>query len=208
MDVLANDAKHTEYFLDSSRFIPGFQERNRFSSPRSHSKRRSAEDVLVIGRWTREMTEFFDSVPTDRISNADETSWRLDANAIVTWAPTGTDVVHHEIIGDEKDCFPVLATVSAAGQKSPILLIAKGKIRACKHEPLADCPPHVACHSESGWMKEDLFKAYLQWLSPQLNGESFHLLLDCYSAQWTMDVKALALQLEIILHCTPVGERD
>jgi len=57
-------------------------------------------------------------------------------------------------------------------------------------------------------MKEDLFKAYLQWLSPQMNGEPFHLLLDCYSAHRTMDVKAFAVQLGITLHCIPAGGTD
>jgi hypothetical protein len=79
---------------------------------------------------------------------------------------------------------------------------------ACERGQLIDCSPHVAGHSESGWINEDLFKAYLQGLSPQMNGETFHLLLECYSAHGTMAVKALAVQLGIILHFIPTGVID
>jgi hypothetical protein len=89
-----------------------------------------------------------------------------------------------------------------------MFLIAKGETIQYEHGEIGDCSLHVACHSESGWMKEDLFKAYLQWLSPQMNGELFHLLIDCYSAHRTMDIKALAVQLGITLHYIPVGGTD
>jgi hypothetical protein len=54
-------------------------------------------------------------------------------------------------------------------------------------------------------MNEDLFKAYLQWLTPQMNGEPLHLFLDGYVTHRTMDVKALAVQLRIILRYIPAG---
>jgi len=57
-------------------------------------------------------------------------------------------------------------------------------------------------------MKEDLFKAYLQWANSQMNGKSFHLLLDCYSAHRTMYVQALVVQLGITLHYIPARDTD
>jgi hypothetical protein len=49
---------------------------------------------------------------------------------------------------------------------------------------------------------------FSSWPSPQMNGEAFHLLPDWCSAQRTMDVKALALQLRIPFHYIPAGGRD
>jgi hypothetical protein len=44
-----------------------------------------------------------------------------------------------------------------------------------------------------------------QWLSPQMKGEPFHLLLDSYSTHRTMDIKAFAFQLRITLHYTSLN---
>jgi hypothetical protein len=41
-----------------------------------------------------------------------------------------------------------------------------------------------------------------------MNGEPLHLLLDCSSADRTMDVKALDVQLGTTFHCIPAGGRD
>jgi hypothetical protein len=57
-------------------------------------------------------------------------------------------------------------------------------------------------------MKEDLFKAPLEWPNPHLKREPFYLLLDCCSAHWTMDAKALAVQLETTFHCIHAGGTD
>jgi hypothetical protein len=148
--TLANDDKPTRDFLTSSGFMRGLKQRNGFSAGRSHDKHRLAQDAIAIDRCTNEMTEVFDSVPSDHISNPDETSWRLYSNGIVIWAPTGTNAAQIAINCDEKDYFTALAAVSAAGQKFPICLIAKRKRTRCDHGQLGDCSPHVARPSKSG----------------------------------------------------------
>jgi hypothetical protein len=57
-------------------------------------------------------------------------------------------------------------------------------------------------------MKEDLVKVDQEWLRPQMNRESFHLLVDCYSAHRTMDGRAWAVQLRIILYDLPARGTD
>jgi hypothetical protein len=48
-------------------------------------------------------------------------------------------------------------------------------------------------------MKKDILKVSLQWPSPQMNRDPFHVLLDIYSAHRMMDVQAWAVQLRITL---------
>jgi hypothetical protein len=57
-------------------------------------------------------------------------------------------------------------------------------------------------------MKEDQCNAHLHCFSPQINGEPFHLLLDCSSAYRTMDFKVFAVQLGSTLHSSPAGGTD
>jgi hypothetical protein len=78
-------------------------------------------------RWLSAIQELLRTVPWNRIINCDETAWLLHPNGILTWADMGAQSVQAKIDGNAKENFPVVASVSAAGEKLPLEFIATGK---------------------------------------------------------------------------------
>jgi hypothetical protein len=56
-----------------------------------------------------------------------------------TVAERGAESVHHYVSGDAKAGFTFLTTISAAGRKFPLILLAKGKTTRC-HKQLGYHP--------------------------------------------------------------------
>jgi hypothetical protein len=65
------------------------------------------------------MEMVFQRHPLHRISNADETSWKLINKRMVTVADRGAEGVACEFDGDVKACLTVMASIDAAGSKLP-----------------------------------------------------------------------------------------
>jgi hypothetical protein len=80
-------------------------------------------------------------------------------------AETATQNVQTHIDGNEKQSFPVVATVAAARTKLPIVMIASGITERCEVGQLGkDTADHWTDHSESGWTTVETFPHFLDFL--------------------------------------------
>ena len=139
-------------FTLSDHFIQNFKSRNRFSSRKPHIKRRPCSDSSYIEHWKFEISKLFDEVSHSRILNADETAWKIMPNGLTTWTVKGTDNIQLLVNDDAKECLTVMATITAAGTKLPLFIIAKGKTQQVEQLQIGDVYPHFTSHSESGLM--------------------------------------------------------
>ena len=196
-------------FTCSRSFIRGFMRRNRFSLRRQHFKRRPPATVAAIDDWIQNLSVLLDTHDNDLILNCDETAWRLYPNNILTWWNTGDDDVSIHVNGDEKGCFTVLATISASRKKWPLFFVAKGKTQRVEHSQIGGVSEHWRTHSESGWMKGELFCEYLKHIRAEIpTGDRIFLICDVHSSHRTQPVKALAAALNIELLYIPPGATD
>jgi hypothetical protein len=204
------NAEHIPEFTCSNGFIEDFKERNRFRSRRAHYKRRPTTDPAIAAAGIDEIQQLIATAPDlDRVVNCDETCWRVYPNALKTWAPCGSDNVQVTIGGNDKDSFTALCSITAARRKLPMVMIAKGKTTRAEHSQLGDVEPHVAMHSESGWITVEGFQEYLTLLKQEFPGDDpIFLILDCYSVHRTREVQDRALELRIIIKMIPGGMTD
>jgi transposase len=197
-------------FKCSRHFIDNFKRRHRFSSRRFHIRRRR-HDVgrTDIAEWIHEMTVLLLEYPHERIVNCDETMWTVLPNGLITWAPVGEDGISVQLNLTEKEAITALASVTAAHDKLPLFLIAKGKTDRVESTQLGGPQDCVTAHSPSGWTTLATFHSYLGWLRDfYQDGAPIHLILDCYSVHRSGETRRFAAELGIILHFIPPGWTD
>ena len=82
-----------------------------------------------------------------------------------TIAHIGQNSVKVNINGDKRAAFTILATVSANGDRLPLVLFAKGKtMNYLKQFGVHPQHDYKIMHSKSGWMSEATFIEYLEWI--------------------------------------------
>jgi hypothetical protein len=69
--------------------------------------------------------------------NSDESFWLILYRPRKTVAPTGAETVKVEVDGDPKAGLTLMGTITAAGTKLPLFLVAKGLTRRC-HKQFGD----------------------------------------------------------------------
>jgi hypothetical protein len=101
------------------------------------------------------------SLTPDRIWNMDETGFVLEPGLQKVVAKKGSRQVHHIACGNSHDHISVWPTICAAGMSIPPLFIYKGK-RVIPG--LLDGAPagSVMGYTETGYMRESLFRMYLE----------------------------------------------
>jgi hypothetical protein len=194
-------------FSCSKGFIYDFKQQHDLTSKRAHYQRRSPVNGFREMCWKQEMQKLFREVPEDLILNCDETSWQVYPRALQTWAEVGSETVGIVIDGDEKACLTAHATISAAGEKLPLLLLAEGKTPVVETTQIGDVQEHWKDHTPNGWQTEETFMKYLLnvrlhkgWDCGQL-----HLLVDLHKSHNTEHVKYVAGTLDIVLHWIPAS---
>ena len=95
------------------------------------------------------MQWLLENVDRDCILNWDETSWKLHRGNILTWARCGSENVRINVHGDEKECIPVLAAITANGGK--FYFLVSGKTVRAEESQLGDILGRWANHSDHGW---------------------------------------------------------
>ena len=195
-------------FSCSNGFISGFKMRHRFSSRRTHLKRRPNIDDSDLEKWKSKIRNLLRETPKDRVVNVDETAWFFYPKGLLTWAIKGSSDISVNINGNDKDNITALCSITAAGTKLPMMLIASGKTERVEDSQLGDVYPHWRCHSETGWTTEETFIEYLLHISEFFNNEEVHLILDVYAAHRTERVKETAKNNNIHLHFIPPGCTD
>lgn len=207
LEYLQSDAPPE--FHCSNGFIWDFKRKHRFSSRKSHYKRRPESNPEFIEAWMKEMRELFATVPHDHILNCDETSWKTYPNGLRTWASKGAMDVQIRIGGNDKQCMTVLATIAADGTKRPLMFLAEGTSNTVLQTQIGDVAPHWKSCSDSGWMQGSNFMDYLSLIRQrQTDDDPIHILCDVYSAHHTDEVIAHARGLKIFLHFVPAGTTD
>jgi hypothetical protein len=196
-------------FTCSGYFVKDFMKRNRFALRRQHFKRRPRVTAEVKNQWSEALRSILATHDNDHILNCDETAWRLYPNNILTWWPTGTDDVSIHVDGNEKGCITVLATITASHKKLPLFFLAKGKTERVDQSQIGIVEPHWRAHSESGWMRSNLFCAYLRHVRNEIaDDEEIILVCDLHASHRSEDVKSLAAALKIRLVYIPAGATD
>jgi hypothetical protein len=143
-----------------------------------------------------------------RIINVDETFWPLVAkqqqiikikneNCYKSETKTTNSYINKEGI-------TLTVSVSASGQKLPLLFIVPGKTMKCTEKlKLNVKSEHYSYYSENGWMDETVFLYYLEKLSEQMKKVPCCLICDCYRAHLTDPIKKKAKRLNIELLYVP-----
>ena len=202
------EKKYKEFHC-SRGFISDFKYHHGFSSKVFHLKRRSDPNNDIQRKFLDEMKHIFKTVDLELIINCDETGWKLFPKGILTWGETGVDNVARLSTINDKSQVTVLASITAAGTKLPLLFVAQGKTSQVESTQIGDVDYHWKCHSESGWMTDEVFKFYLMKLREHLgHDKTIHLVMDLYPAHMTSDVDKLAEELNFKLHIIPAGMTD
>ena len=198
----------TDRFEASNGFIADFKARHRFSSRRQHLKRRPEHVNDDHSEWIAKLKRKLESKDRRFILNCDETTWYVFPSGVLTWSDTGAEGVSVKMTGNEKENLTVLATVNAAGEKFPLLFVAKGTTHRVEDSQLGDVGPHWKCHTDSGWMQTETFVYYLMCLRELFDDHKVYLLLDQHASHRAEECKTLAKSMGIRLIFIPPGYTD
>jgi hypothetical protein len=135
----------------------------------------------------------------------DETAWKDVQIGGKTIAPMGAKSVHVIVNGDPKAGMSVIATISAAAEKLPLIYI----LRADSDRSLPSLMPAVdesrVTHSKNGWMDGFVMLKYLSWLHYAMNEEPCALVMDSFPGHIIDAVRHKADYLEIEIIPVPEG---
>ena len=232
-DALAFQRFQNRKFNASMRFIKNVRERHKVSIRRVHPKRRPKMTITKIDDFRGIAQTLYEDncVRRDHLLNCDETFWHQIEQARQTWAYTGEDNIHIYSNVNEKAGTTVLATIDAAGQKLPLVIIGEGTTTSCEKSQLGFTNPighsnpnpysdnvHYTVHNDSGWINESIFIQYLQLLRERLpydenfDQDSYEniifLICDAYPAHHSPAVQIVADNLHIELVKIPEGCTD
>ena len=193
-------------FRCSPTFIQDFRHRWKKSLRRPNFKRRPKISMDQVAVFQNRVTEAIKRYSDEYVFNMDETNFRLVNNKFMTWAVKGVKTVNCRITNDLKEGVTVLATVSKARAKLPLMVLGKGKTDRCLKSYSFDRNTWTY-HSPSGWTTETVMLHYLEVLHEHVN-HPCALVLDTYAAHRTASVRARAQELGIDLIFIPPGATD
>jgi hypothetical protein len=152
-------------------------------------------------RFLGRLTAVYHRSPRQSIANLDESNWHLAMASEETAAERGVATLHEHVDGDPESNFPFFATITADGQKLPLILIARGKNVRC-HKQFGNHDRHQfdVWHSPFGWSTEPLLLDSLDWLRQQMPPDPPWLLVDQFGTHTREAVinRAEALEIEVI----------
>jgi hypothetical protein len=97
-----------------------------FSLRRPHILRRLKPNYGILAHFLTDGQIAFQQYPPDRILNADETSWKILNNRMVTVADCGSESIACEFDGNIKGCVTVITSIDASGGKLTFWVICRG----------------------------------------------------------------------------------
>ena len=200
----------TDYYQFSTHFIFNFKCRNGFVCKKKGLKKKSSSSKNTIETFKKHMkatiarAHLYDEI----VANADETYFQNYHNNI-TWADKGRDEINIQTNGNVKAHATVMATICEDGTKIPLFLIAKGTTDLCEKNQFGEnISPHRSTHSETGWMRTEIFIQYLNFLREIIPDKLIHLLVDRHSTHTCTESVEEARRLNIMLHYVPSGATD
>jgi hypothetical protein len=151
--------------------------------------------------WKRRMEELFQSLPPDCGLNTEETAWSGWPRVILLSAEVNSGDANVLIRRDAKDNLRAFATVTVAGARLPLLLLARRKTEQITRSQIGHVTQNWVSHSPSGRRREDTFKQHLELLRQKYSDRSeLHLLSDSSRAQ-----NKTVTRLNIMLYFIPPG---
>jgi hypothetical protein len=104
-----------------------------------------------------------ETLPWDRILNADESFWLVLYLARKRIAPTGVEIAKLKADNDQQAGLTPMGTITVAGMNFPLFLVAKRLIRRChkQFEDVVDQSDVYITHSRSGWVTQPGFNECL-----------------------------------------------
>jgi hypothetical protein len=125
-----------------------------------------------IDEWKASICDLLSRVDLHRVVNCDETAW----------APVGVENVDVCIDASDKEAITVLWSITAAYEKFPLFIIAKGLTARVETSQLGTTEGHETSHSPSGRTMTETFHQYLHWLRAHPgDAEMIDLILDCFT---------------------------
>jgi hypothetical protein len=173
------------------------QDRQSLSLRTPHRERRTELDEAYATYFLHRLDTLPNDYPPDLVFNMDETCWRLFETPRKVLAEKGTETVKLAAKTSEKTSFTALGAISAAGQRLPLWVLAKGAP--------SDPSGNTAC-TESGWATAEIIVAYIEWLSREVaKGCPCVLILDVYPSHKTDHVIETAAANDVELLFVPAG---
>ena len=187
-------------FGASRTWIFNFMENNNYSYRKAHYVRRGAIQQDAVDHYLKHLSEAVRHYGRDKVLNMDETHVLLNNFAAYTIAKKGqNDVVIDKSCINEKAGTTYIGTIAMDPSiKFPLYCIAKGKTPTCeKKYNNTDPNKSEMDHSDSGWCSVDVMKRYLNWISSQMGGQPFALVMDIYTTHIADSIKEEASNLNI-----------
>ncbi|XP_055303246.1 uncharacterized protein LOC129568930 [Sitodiplosis mosellana] len=148
----------------------GFLHRNpdiSLRTPQHISVNKNPTTETEVREWYQKINDFINEMgyedclkDVNRIFNMDETSFCVNPTLGKVLAKRGAKNVYTMSVKNEADCYTVLLGGSAAGHKTPPLIIFPGKSLPNQVNQMLPNKWHAYC-SESGWMNQDIFYDYI-----------------------------------------------
>jgi hypothetical protein len=208
LDAYAEQADyghHRERFCASTTFLRDMEHRQGLSLRTPHHERRTTLDEDYTTYFLERLGTLPDTYPPECVFNLDETSWRLFEGPRKVLAEKGSETVKLRSKTSEKTSFTAIGAISAAGEKLPLWVLAKGKSPRCEHK-FGTHPDIVVQHTPSGWATDTIIARYIEWLSREITrGLPSILVLDVYPSHRTDLVIETAAANDVELLFVPAG---
>lgn len=191
----------------NSQWISKWRKNHRILLRKYHFKRRKLNDPEEVEEFREEVFSAINRYGSRNVYNMDEISWGLVPHDEKVWALRGSD----EVVFERNENYPskykftAIATINAAGEKLPIITVAKGKTIRCE-KSFQTIFGNIVMYTQNGWSTENLMLAYLQWLSDRCQNSPICLIWDQYKAHMTDKVKEQATKLKIEIIYIPAGQ--
>jgi hypothetical protein len=192
-------------FAASASWLDAFMTRQGFSLRTPHPERRTPINEGYASHFLQRLNEARREYPLDHIFNFDETCWKRFLGPKRVLAEKGTEGVKLKSEKGEKESYTGYGCISAAGNKLPFWILAKGKTDLC-HRKFKAPDDVIIRHTQNGWTNEAMMLEYVTWLSDQARGEPILLVLDVYPAHRTPKLQQRARELHVELLDVPAGE--
>jgi hypothetical protein len=191
----------TATFAASSHFRVNFQKRHRLSLRTPTLKKKEPErNEIVIARYLERVRAAQAKYGPCRVANMDETAWKDVQMIGKTIAPKGAKSVHVVVKGDPKAGMTVIATITAAATKLPLLYVLRAESSIVHSSLLPAVDENRVTHTTNGWMDGFVMLKYLRWLHYAMNEQPCALVMDSFPGHVIDAVmhKAELLGIEII----------
>jgi hypothetical protein len=168
----------------------------------------------MLAKFLADMEIAFEQYPRDRILNADETSWKIINNRMVTVTHCGSEAAAGKFDGNVKGCVTVIASIDATGSKLLPLVIYRGKTIRSEAELREHFTREiqmgrlVLTHQENGWANRVVARRYLQWLSDIVKSQTLCFLSDLFFVHHEEEAKRKAKEVHIAHEFIPAGLTD